>query len=265
MQWVHRITSALEQGRFKLFYQTIVSLDDHEDSTFSSELLVRMIGQDGKLIPPMAFIPAAERYNLMASIDRWVVVNALTTLGAARQQISACNCRFSINLSAHSLSEDKFLDFLEQQFGLHDIEPDNFCFEVTETAAISNITAARKFMTRLREMGCRFSLDDFGSGLSSFEYLRNLPVDYLKIDGAFVRNISNDPIDKAMVQSINQVGHVMGISTIAEFVEDDRTLKLLKQIGINYAQGFAIAKPRPLEELACLLEQGSALSGKQIS
>jgi len=255
MQWVHRITRALEQDWFVIYYQTLASLDSDSQSEFTCELLVRMTGQDGRLIPPMAFIPAAERYNLMSSIDRWVVARALLVLSDVKSELLHQHCRFSINLSAQSISDDKFLEFLQQQFIKHDISPTKFCFEITETAAIANLTAARKFMASLRAMGCQFSLDDFGSGLSSFEYLRNLPVDYLKIDGVFVRNICNDEIDRAMVQSINQVGHVMGISTIAEFVEDEKTLNLLKQLGINYAQGFAIAKPRPLEELSETLQK----------
>lgn len=249
MQWVHRITRALEQDWFVLYYQTLAPLNDNNASEFTCELLVRMTGQDGRLIPPMAFIPAAERYNLMSSIDRWVVTRALSILADVKPGIRDHHCRFSINLSAQSISDDKFLDFLKQQFLAYDISADKFCFEITETAAIANLTAAKRFMASLREMGCKFSLDDFGSGLSSFEYLRNLPVDYLKIDGAFVRNICNDEIDRAMVKSINQVGHVMGISTIAEFVEDEKTLDLLSKLGVDYAQGFVIARPQPLEDI----------------
>ena len=250
MQWVHRINRALEDDSFVIYYQTIAPLGSNVAfSEFTCELLVRMTGKDGKLIPPMAFIPAAERYNLMTSIDRWVVNRALDILSEARPEIENRHCRFSINLSAQSLSDDKFLEYLQQQFASYSISPDKFCFEITETAAIANLTAARTFMSSLHDMGCKFSLDDFGSGLSSFEYLRSLPVDFLKIDGAFVRNISNDLIDRAMVQSINQVGHVMGISTIAEFVEDDKTMELLKKMGINYAQGFAIGEPQPLETI----------------
>jgi len=246
MHWVHEITSALEDGRFTLRCQPIVPARDADGAPLHVEMLLRMTGRDGTLSPPMAFIPAAERYNLMNLIDRWVVTRTLEAFADYREP---GDWLLSINLSAHSLCDDEFLPFLEQALAQSSIDPGHLCFEITETAAIANLTRAIAFMRRMKAMGCRFSLDDFGSGLSSFGYLKTLPVDYLKIDGSFVRDIGDDPIDLALVESINQIGHILGIETIAEYVESDEIRHRLAQIGVDYLQGYHIARPEPVSEL----------------
>jgi diguanylate cyclase (GGDEF)-like protein/PAS domain S-box-containing protein len=245
MQWVHRINHALENDRFILYFQTIEPLHKKNDR-IHIEILIRMINDEEKIIPPMAFIPAAERYDLMTSIDRWVVSNTLKSL----KHIDKKNIEIiAINISAQSLSDDDFLDFITTEIKINKIPPNLLCFEITETAAIINLARAMVFISSLKSIGCKFALDDFGSGLSSFAYLKNLPVDYLKIDGGFIRDIIDDPMDLAFVESINQIGHVMGIQTIAEFVETNEIFNLLKQIGIDYVQGYSLSHPTPLEEL----------------
>jgi EAL domain-containing protein (putative c-di-GMP-specific phosphodiesterase class I) len=212
------------------------------------ELLVRMIDEQGETILPGAFMPAAERYNLISKIDHWVIEHAfdlLTENPAFLKQINFC----SINLSGQSITDNDFLGFIMTQLNESGIQGEKICFEITETAAISNLSTAIKFISTLKEFGCQFALDDFGSGLSSFGYLKNLPVDHLKIDGMFVKNIIDDPIDLAMVKSINEIGHVMGMQTIAEFVENDAIKGMLKDIGVNYGQGYGIGKPQPFDEL----------------
>ncbi len=173
------------------------------------------------LVAPMAFIPAAERYNLMPQIDRWVVSSLFASLKDAHHQIQSL---YTVNLSGASFNDDRFLDFLKEQFSIYQIPPQKICFEVTETVAIGNLNKATRFIRQLKKLGCCFALDDFGTGMSSLAYLKNLPVDYLKIDGHFIRNIVEDPINTAMVEAINRIGHIMGLQTIAEFVEDDAIL-----------------------------------------
>lgn len=248
MQWVHRITRALAEERFCLYYQTIMPLATHSQGETYGEILIRMVDEQGELVPPMAFIPAAERYHLMPAIDRWVVRTALAVMAQPHKTptLHASQRHFAINLSGQSLGDDQFLEFVTEQIQQSGVAAEQVCFEITETAAIANLAGAIRFMTTLRESGCRFALDDFGSGLSSFAYLKQLPVDYLKIDGSFVKGMLDDPIDCAMVDSINQIGHVMGIRTIAEFVENHAILAKLKELGVDYAQGYAIAKPIPL-------------------
>jgi EAL domain-containing protein (putative c-di-GMP-specific phosphodiesterase class I) len=211
------------------------------------ELLIRLLDEEGKLIPPLAFIPAAERYNLMTSIDRWVVRKAFETI--AQNASITRGWLFSINLSGQSLSEDNFLKFVIDAFAKTGISPGQICFEITETTAMLNLTRATQFIAVLKGMGCRFSLDDFGTGLSSFGYLKALKVDFLKIDGSFVRNIVSDSVNRAVVEAANQIGHAMGIQTVAEFVENDEILQLLRDIGVDFAQGYGVAKPQPMEEL----------------
>lgn len=202
----------------------------------------------------MAFIPAAERYNLMVSIDRWVLETAFAKLGQTGcAHIDTC----AINLSGASLGDDAFLGFVYQCFGRFAVPPRVICFEITETEAIANLSNARHIIGALTALGCRFALDDFGSGMSSFGYLKNLPVDYLKIDGAFIRNLANDPIDHAMVAAINDIGHVMGLETIAEFVETPDILPCLRDIGVDYVQGYGVARPRPLEVLLADLSKSA--------
>jgi len=246
MQWVTRIYTALEEDRFCLFAQTIIPLNQSQGIHY--ELLLRMIDKDGKLIPPATFLPAAERYNLIENLDTWVVKKTFSFLADNTAFLQRINF-LSINLSGQTLADTAFLKFIIQQFRETGIEGNKICFEITETAAISNLNVAKKFILALKALGCKFALDDFGSGLSSFAYLKNLPVNYLKIDGMFVKDIVNDPIDHAMVKSINEIGQLMGLQTIAEFVENDTIKELLKKTGINYAQGYGIGKPTPLLEI----------------
>ena len=210
-----------------------------------------MIDDDGGSIPPGAFLPAAERYHLSTKIDRWVINNAFAWLKRHPRHLSdLVSC--AINLSGTSLGDEDFLDYVVKQFGKHGIPPHKICFEVTETAAIANLTSASRFIKALCQQGCLFALDDFGSGLSSFAYLKNLPVNFLKIDGMFVKDIVDDVIDRAMVKSINEIGHVMGKKTIAEFVEDDQILEELGKIGVDFAQGYGIDRPQPLGQIPYL-------------
>jgi len=246
MQWVARIYQALEENRFCLFAQSILSLDDSGNSHY--ELLIRMKEKNGKIIPPGAFLPGAERYNLISKIDRWVIKNAFDALTKHHNFLNHTTF-VSINLSGQSLADKDFFNFVIDQFDESNISGEKICFEITETAAIANLTTAMKFINTFKGLGCKFALDDFGSGLSSFGYLKNLPVDYLKIDGMFVKDIIEDPIDLAMVKSINEIGHVMGMQTIAEFVENDNIKNTLNKIGVDFAQGYGIDKPIPLEEI----------------
>jgi diguanylate cyclase (GGDEF)-like protein/PAS domain S-box-containing protein len=254
MQWVARLTQALEENRFCLYYQSIVPTSQTSSLPTHYEILLRLVDEQGNLVSPMAFIPAAERYNLMHCIDRWVIRTLFTSLGRHYRENQnpcqllgdVCNCLYAINLSGASLNDEQFIDFVREQLALHQIPPQVICFEITETVAIANLRQAAQFMRSLKQVGCRFALDDFGSGMSSFAYLKNLPVDYLKIDGAFVKQIVDEPIDLAMVEAINHIGHVMGLQTIAEFVENEAILEKITAIRVDYAQGFCLAKPRPL-------------------
>jgi diguanylate cyclase (GGDEF)-like protein/PAS domain S-box-containing protein len=253
MQWVTQLTQALEEDRFCLYYQTIVPTIAQPFAGEHYEVLLRLKDESGNLVPPMAFIPAAERYNLMHKIDRWVIRTLFATQSQhyrdvwSRCQTQNCGCSYlyAVNLSGASINDDSFIDFLHEQFELHQIPPQLICFEITETVAISNLSKAAQFINGLRDLGCRFALDDFGSGMSSFGYLKNLPIDYLKIDGSFIKHIVDDPIDSVIVEAIKQVGQAMGIQTIAEFVENDAILDKVRLLGVNYAQGYGIATPCP--------------------
>ncbi|MCI0505027.1 MAG: EAL domain-containing protein [Gammaproteobacteria bacterium] len=245
MQWLPRIRNALEHDRFQLYYQKFVPVSN-PDSEHNIELLVRMIDENEEIIPPMAFLPAAERYDLMPSIDRWVINNAFMNLKYYQVDNVNSNFMWTINISGQSLGDEYFLDFIIGKRLEHQIDSSRICFEITETAAVANLTEATHLITALKEEGFRFALDDFGSGLSSFNYLKHLPVDYLKIDGSFVKDLMDDPIDYAMVESINQIGHILKLKTIAEFVENSETLQILKELKVDYAQGYAIHKPQLL-------------------
>lgn len=245
MNWVVRINKALEEDLFCLYTQAIVPLNIEEGE--HCEILLRMKDKNGCIISPSTFLPAAERYQLSTKIDRWVISNVFiffTTHTERLKQLSLC----SINLSGSSLSDPHLLSFIENQFSQTGMPAERICFEITETAAIANLSMATEFMTRLKEYGCKFSLDDFGSGLSSFAYLKNLPVDFLKIDGFFVKDIEHDSMDLAMVKSINDIGHVLGKKTIAEFVESKEILKTINELKIDYAQGFYTGKPKPIHD-----------------
>ena len=247
MKWVSRITSAVEDGRFELFYQPIIGIGDTEGQRRGHyELLLRMRDEKGVLISPDQFIPAAERYNLMSTLDRWVIHEALSQL-ADRTEESEARYTLAINLSGTSLSEDRFLDFVIDELKTQKLPAGAICFEITETAAISNLSRVVYFMQTLKRLGCKFSLDDFGSGLSSFTYLKNLPVDYLKIDGHFISHVAEDAVDESMVKAISEVGHAMGIETIAERVESKKVLDKLGSLGVEFAQGYYIARPESVQ------------------
>jgi EAL domain-containing protein (putative c-di-GMP-specific phosphodiesterase class I) len=217
------------------------------DALVRYEILVRMIDADGQLIPPARFIPAAERYGLMGAIDRWVIRHAFRHCARTFDQSS--RTEFAINLSGHSLNDDSFPDFMREQFARSGVPAEGICFEISETAAIQNINHVTQVITEIRKRGSRFALDDFGIGLSSFDYLKTLPVDYVKIDGRFVRDMVENAVDHAMVSAINEVGHVMGIETIAEFAHNEAILERLARLGVDYAQGYAIGAPMPLDSI----------------
>lgn len=253
MQWVSRVHEGIEKQSFELYAQLIENLSDSE-SDKHAELLLRYRNEDESLSPPGAFLPATERYGVSPKLDRHVITTTLSVLESNPILLQYVDL-FSINLSGLSLGDDEFLQFVKEQFQKHPTLPGKICFEITETAAIGNLNNAMRFIQALKDIGCRFSLDDFGSGLSSFGYLKSLPVDYLKIDGSFVKNIVNDAIDLAMVRSINDIGHLMNKKTIAEYVENDAIREKLKELNINYAQGYGIAKPIPMSDLIDLAEQ----------
>jgi diguanylate cyclase (GGDEF)-like protein/PAS domain S-box-containing protein len=244
MQWAARINAALEEGRFELFRMPIQPLQREETGTHY-ELLLRMRDENGRLVTPDNFIAAAERYALTPAIDRWVIENTLRWLVSdsdERERLSLC----AINLSGQSLGDDKFLPFVIEQFQRSGIDASKICFEITETAAVANFSQANRFIQALKELGCKFSLDDFGTGLSSFGYLKHFPVDYLKIDGSFVREIVRDPIDREMVRSINEIGHLTGKLTIAEFAASDEIIEVLRGLGVDYAQGYGVGQAVPI-------------------
>ena len=245
MEWIGRLQKALEEDRFVLYSQDIAALDPARKPVDHCEILIRMLDEGGELVPPMAFIPAAERYNLMPSIDRWVVRNAFAIIARQQAENGSRPSVFAINLSGASIGDERFLDYVREQFTHFAVSPQSICFEITETAAIAKLDKATHFINQLKLLGCLFSLDDFGAGMSSFAYLKHLPVDFLKIDGGFVKDMADDPIDRAMVEAINSIGHVMGKQTIAEFVDGERVIGLLREMGVDFAQGYGIAKPRP--------------------
>ena len=246
MQWIQRVHNAFEQRRFRLYFQPIERLDGGggtEGETLC-EVFLRMLDRNGQVIEPAAFIAAAERYHLIGSLDRWVVQTAFGAIAEAQR--GGSSTLFAINISAQSLSDETFLPFVINQLAASPVDPRRICFEITETAAVSKLDSALRFVSTLREKGCRFALDDFGSGLSSFAFLRNLPVDFLKIDGGLVQDMVEDPVKRAMVEAINQVGHVMGMRTIAEWVENGEVLAAVQGLGVDYAQGFWFSAPQPL-------------------
>lgn len=248
MHWVAQVTRAVDEGRLELCFQTIRPIGPSTVSQPFSELTVRLRDDSGEIVPPNQFIPAAERYNVMSMIDRWVVQRAVDLL----RQHRGASPLFAVNLSGTSLNDQGFLEFV-----LGRIDDDSIarglCFEITETAAVANLQNATYFMQELRARGCRFSLDDFGSGLSSFRYLKTLPVDFLKIDGDFIANVAQDAVDRSMVEAISQVGRTLGIATVAERVESAAVLAELGKIGINFAQGFFLAKPLSVADFAASL------------
>jgi diguanylate cyclase (GGDEF)-like protein len=248
MQWAARINNALEEGRFELYRMTIQPLQK-ADTGSHYELLLRMRDEAGKIISPTDFIKAAEEYGITPQIDRWVVQNALRWLVSEadeRERLALC----SINLSPQSFTDPKFLPELQGWVGESGIDGSKLCFEITEHAAISSYAQANRFIRGMQELGCKFALDDFGTGLSSFGYLKHFPVDFLKIDGSFVKEILHDPIDREMVRSINEIGHLTGKLTIAEFAENAEIINMLRNLGVDYAQGYGIASPQRISKIA---------------
>ncbi len=259
MQWVTRISRAFEEHRFRLYHQKIISVhpagsEPFPDSNQHYEVLIRMIDENGGIVPPGAFIPAAERYKVMPNLDRWVIRTLFASHAKKwRQQWDEssgrgelCPLLVAINLSAASLNDDLFSTFLKEQMAENAVPPQVLCFELTETAAIANLNRASQFMHDFSRLGCRFSLDDFGSGMSSFAYLQALPVHFVKINGAFVRGMEDNPINQAMVEAIVRIASVMGIKTVAEFVENPKLLEKLTTLGVDYAQGYGIHPPEAL-------------------
>jgi diguanylate cyclase (GGDEF)-like protein/PAS domain S-box-containing protein len=245
MEWVSRLNEALDKDRFELFVQHVKPIKHPLDGCYH-EILLRLKQADGSLVSPMAFIPAAERYGLMTAIDRWVIRQAFQWLSQHKTAYKRSDI-FAINISGQSLADPQFLPFCVNEYKRRSIVPDQVCLEITETAAIANWSHANQLFAALKDMGFKFALDDFGSGMSSFGYLKYLPLDYIKIDGSFVKDMVLDQVDKTFVEVINQIGHVMALKTIAEFVEDEQTVELLQKIGVDFAQGFSIHKPAALE------------------
>jgi len=248
MQWAARINNALEESRFELFRMTIEPLQSTEQGAHY-ELLLRMRDEKGVIVSPNDFIKAAERYGITPSIDRWVVQNALRWLVSEadeRERLALC----SINLSPQSFNDERFLPDVQRWLRESGIDCTKICFEITEHAAIQSFAQANRFIQSLKDLGCKFALDDFGTGLSSFGYLKNFPVDFLKIDGSFVREILHDKIDRAMVRSINEIGHLTGKKTIAEFAENKEIIEELRRLGVDYAQGYGIGSPQRLIKVA---------------
>lgn len=248
--WGTLIERALEHNHFELFFQPIIETQNwqHSEPDEHFEILLRMRGEQGELFSPTEFLTAAEHFHLTSRIDRWVLRNTFQWLASneeIRERLNLC----SINLSGQSLADDRLLEYVLHNFQSTRIQPEKICFEITETAAVSDIVKARRFIRRLKEEGCQFALDDFGTGVSNFSYLKDLPVDYLKIDGSFVKDMEHDPLDKAMVSAINDIGHVLGKATIAEYVENENILQLLKELGVDYVQGFYLGKPEPVTNI----------------
>ena len=280
-----QINQALEHHRFRLYSQPIVPLLNSHTTAVHCEILLRLQPENGQLVLPMAFIPAAERYNLMYAIDRWVIRTLFSNLSKIFTTNSSANSSvynpardndikdsmlsnkvalpalspqpnsqasvtnspslYSINLSGASINEEKFIEFIYEQFYTSKIPPEIICFEITETVAIANLGKAASLIEKMKQLGCMFALDDFGSGMSSFAYLKNLPVDFIKIDGNFIKNIVDNPIDIAMVEAITKIAHVMGIKTIAEYVETAAIMDKLNELRVDYAQGYYFGKPQP--------------------
>lgn len=256
VEWIGRVQEALRDNDFVLYCQPVVPLNNDGHSTHF-EVLIRL-SDNGKILPPNDFLPAAERYQLMPQVDRWVVRNTFYALRTVCQQLASTGVVFCINLSGQSLTNTGFLAFVADELAQSGVAPENICFEITETAAISNFDEATDFMAALQKMGCRFALDDFGAGLSSFGYLKMLPVDYLKIDGSFVKEVKSDKVSLSMVSAICQIAQTMGLDTIAEFVGDQETVDVLSGVGVDFVQGYFIGKPEPLGDLIDSLQEDAA-------
>ncbi|MCU7931422.1 MAG: EAL domain-containing protein [Candidatus Thiodiazotropha sp. (ex Codakia rugifera)] len=260
MKWIGRVENAIREDRFQLHCQYIKGLKGGYESHY--EILLRMLDDEDVLVLPGQFLPAAEKYHLMPEIDSWVVKQTVDKLLVVIDEQQRMPCNIAINLSGQSLSSESFHDYLYQQVQRLGTNAKHLCFEITESAAIANLSHVSQLISSIKALGCRFSLDDFGTGLSSFAYLQNLDVDFLKIDGSFVQKIESDPVAKTMVSAINQVGHAMGLNTIAEFVENQSILEQLMEMDVDFAQGFGIAKPKPfMQQLVEIFSKQQAATG----
>lgn len=249
LQWVSKVNEALDENRFQLYYQPIVPIGSSEHEMYHYEILIRMLDKAGNLVEPNKFIPTVEKYNFAKKLDRWVIDNLFWWLENQTEHLNKLEL-CSINLSGNTLSDVNISSFILNRFKEYSIPPEKICFEITETAAITHFDIAMDFINNLKQLGCRIALDDFGSGLSSFAYLKKLPIDYLKIDGQFVKDMVNNPIDYEIVKSVNDIGHAMNKKIIAEYVENDTILEILKTLKVDFAQGFGICKPQPLEDFS---------------
>lgn len=245
MQWLPRIQLAMAEKRLCLYFQPILPISNIKGLEEHGEILLRLRDEQGQLILPGAFLPSAERYDQMLMIDRWVVKQSLKLLRTANHQ--QAKVTYAINLSAQALGDENFLDFVVDTIKTYKQDPSGLCFEITENVALADLKHVANFISSLKELGCRFSMDDFGSGLSSFSYLKDIPLDYLKIDGRLVKDMITDPVDHAMVEAIHNIGHVMELKTIAEWVENAKTMRLLEKMGVDYVQGFWLAKPHLID------------------
>ncbi|MGC1440410.1 MAG: EAL domain-containing protein, partial [Burkholderiaceae bacterium] len=245
MMWLTQINQGLEENRFEIYKQPIVPVQDDAPGGEHFEVLLRLRGRDGVMLSPGEFLPAAERYGLMGSIDRWVVGKIVPWV-AGRIANGATNLTVSVNLSGASASDPEFQAFLVETLGENFEATAGLCFEITESAAVKNLAGTADFLTLVQEMGCRIALDDFGTGFASMDYIKHLPLDYIKIDGAFIKNISDSPLDRALVQCVASVGRLLNVKTVGEFVESAQTIETLREVGIDYAQGYFTGKPEPL-------------------
>jgi len=246
------IRRALDEDRLTLFHQQVHRITHTGTEMVHCEILLRIKSETGEMLSPAVFIPIAEKYNLMGEIDRWVISHVMEWV--AKHQTEFKIPRLLINLSGLSFIDEDFLNFVIDELARNDVDPSQIAFEITETAAVENVSKANEFIDRLRAIGCRFALDDFGTGFSTFAYLKNLPIDYLKIDGSLVKNIDTDSVDREMVRAINEIGHVVGAKTIAEFVENDASVARLREMGVDYGQGYGLHKPNPLDSLLAHLK-----------
>ena len=267
IQLVGAIRYAIDNGRLALLGQPIVRIKPAAEGQGHSycEVLVRMLGEDDQQISPSEFLSAAERYQLMEDLDRWVVANSLQLLSASLARLAPAKARFAINLSGQSLGSEAFLGFVQQQLERSRVPPEMLCFEITETVAVANLQRAQTFMHTLRKTGCRFSLDDFGTGLSSFAYLKLFPVDTLKIDGSFIRDLTTNVVSQSVVAAVSEVARVMQLETVAEFVGDEATLALLGKLGVTWAQGYLFGEPTLLTERIASVPENPALDGHRRS
>jgi Amt family ammonium transporter len=265
IQRVGYLQSAIDRGQLELFAQPIVPTRPADRRPYY-EVLVRLRGEDGRQLSPAEFLPAAERYQLMEELDRWVVSEALRLAAGFGGRLDPSVPRLALNLSGYSLGSESFLSFVQERVAASGVPPELLCFEITESMAVANIQRAQAFMQAMRRLGCHFSLDDFGTGLSSFAYLKLFPVDTLKIDGSFIRDLTRNDVSQSVVAAIAEVARVMNLETVAEFVEDEGTLDLLGRLGIHWAQGFFLGRPEPLAgRLTAILETLPALTIERTS